>query len=312
MLFFGIASVLWAITYGMNAQVLQSIDPLLMSGFFIFSGLILFIPFAKKPHFRVHTKLQLMLIGSIQWGLMYLFLQQAFSRLSGHLVALTCLTTPIYISLIADIYAHQWHKKRLLLAFAAVGLTISATRFNGNYDTIPWKGIFFGEMANICYAWGQILYKRWKSQHSTVKEHLTMFWMYAGATFVILLACVGQLNALTYNAIKNIPWDAQLIWKIIFLGPIACGFGNYIWNKGIPRVSTTILLIFNNLSIPLGILFSGMFFGETVHWERLWVALLGFFILLASDRRISRQKTNFSTTEFTPKTECLQHRKIIS
>lgn len=276
MVYLLLTSILWALTYGITPRVLQQIPSLWLTGFYLFSGMITFLFWAKGNH-PWRLRLRWMAMGAIQWGLMYFFLQQAFARLNGHLVALLCLTTPLYLALLADVFQRRCNWRRLLMASLAVGCAFMAVG-GGFSGKLPWCGILCGEAANGCYALGQLLYQRFRRNpdHCAVADYYPMFWMFFGGFLVIALLWILTGMPPIWPEISTISLGAELL----LLGPVCCGLGNFLWNRGIGKVSTTILLIFNNLSIPLGMLFSLIIFREQLQMGRFFLALVGMVLLL--------------------------------
>lgn len=274
-----LTSLLWSLTYGLTPRALQWIDPLTLSTFYMVSSCLLFLPLQGRC--PVGCRLPLMAIGLVQWGLMSLFLQLAFSLMAGHQVALLCTTTPLYVSLCDDLLGGRFSRVRLMLAVLSVLLVWLAL---GGFSagSIAWLGICCGEAANLCYGLGQILYRRWTHRRPTFADGDGIFWMFCGA---------GALTVAMFLLRGNFRWPAPMgvdRWaSLIFLGPICCGLGNLLWNSGLRRVSTAALVVCNNLSIPLGLIFSVVLFREHLSWWRILLALSGLICLLAANGRIS-------------------------
>lgn len=276
MVYLVITSILWALTYGLSPRLLTWLDPLLSATVYCTSSLLLFLPLCRSGCYRCF-RLRWVLLGCIQWGLMYFFLQHAFNSLSGPYVALLCTTTPIYLALLADCFSRRFHFFRLLLAVLAVLFVwFALDSYPGR--SLPWRGFFWGEGANIAYAIGQLLYRRWWGLFCRRPEDdiLPMFWMFLGASLFLLLLCLFFRPPLPAPG----SWTVPRCFCLVFLGPICCGLGNYLWNRGILRVSSGLLAIFNNVSIPLGLLFSWLIFKESVDWWRILLALSGLVGLL--------------------------------
>lgn len=274
MIYLLITSILWSLTYGLTPRVLSWIDPLTLSSFYMVSGCLLFLPLAGLER-CARSRFVWMAIGMVQWGLMSIFLQMAFSHMAGHMVALLCTTTPIYVALCDDLLSGRFSPGRFFLAFLSV-LLVWLALGGLSIDHFPWLGIGYGEAANLCYGLGQILYRRWCDRLRPSSDLAGIFWMFLGSCLltVVILLLVGGVHWPEIGSGDR--WAA-----LIFLGPVCCGLGNLLWNCGLRRVSTAMLIVFNNLSIPLGLLLSALLFHESLSWGRILLALCGLVCLLA-------------------------------
>ena len=126
-----------------------------------------------------------------------------------------------------------------------------------------FRGFLLMQGANLCFALGQILYRR-LAPATGKRDRDLMGLLYLGAAMVAVTA-----------ALPSVPWDKvigmslhQLV-VLLYLGVVASGFGFFLFNAGARRTDIGTLAIFNNMKIPLAILASGMVFREAVDWPRL-------------------------------------------
>mgnify|MGYP003431460250 CR=1 FL=1 len=134
-------------------------------------------------------------------------------------------------------------------------------------------GFLLMQGANLCFALGQVLYRR-EAPAAGRRDHQLMGLLYLGAAAV----------AVAFAA-PSISWDKVLAMTfrqgmvLVYLGAVASGLGFFLFNAGARRTDLGTLAIFNNVKIPLAILASGLVFRETIDWPRL--VLGGSVIVLA-------------------------------
>ena len=115
----------------------------------------------------------------------------------------------------------------------------------------------------MCLCCGQIFYRRTMTRLPEARTDLQVFGLlYLGAALTAACASAGT----SWTTLAITPKQAEIL---LYLGMIASGLGFFLWNIGARRVGSGTLAVFNNLKIPLGILVSVFFFGETADWPRL-------------------------------------------
>ncbi|MBU0743506.1 EamA family transporter, partial [bacterium] len=124
-----------------------------------------------------------------------------------------------------------------------------------------WRGILLLQGANLCFAGGQLIYRRWRLAPSGARagEAGNLAWMYLGAMTLAGLAAAagGGLDELA-------AFDAGARWTLLYLGLLPTGVAFYLWNRGAGRVGAGILAAANNLKIPLAVLAAWAIFGEQI------------------------------------------------
>lgn len=206
---------------------------------------LVFLPFLRFRQVNVGIALKLMGIGAIQLGLMYVFYYHSFLFLSVPEVLLFTVMTPIYVTLINDALRHKFHGNFLLTALIATAGAI-AIRYNG-IDAGFIRGFLLVQGANICFAAGQVAYKR-LLDGSKLDQKTIFAWFFIGALLVATLCYLFFGNA------EKLP-TTKLQWGVlIYLGTIASGVGYFAWNKGATLVNVGALAVMNNLLIPAGII----------------------------------------------------------
>lgn len=226
---------------------------------------LVFLPFLKPALISAAQKRLLMLIGAIQLGLMYGFYYHAFLFLSVPEVLLFTVMTPVYIALISDVFNGQVNFKVLSIALIATVGAIGI-RFDGISGDFL-LGFALTQGANVCFATGQVLYKRYFSHHSL--PHSQIFgWFFIGA---LMVAFVSMLLFGNWQALPTTPVQ----WGVLFwLGLIASGIGYFAWNKGATLVNTGTLAAMNNLLIPAGIVVNVVIWNRDADLFRLGIGAL--------------------------------------
>jgi drug/metabolite transporter (DMT)-like permease len=212
----------------------------------IFLAAALFVPFTKFKGVPRILQFQLLLTGSIQIGVMYLFLYHSYGFLSVPEILLFTIFTPFYVTLIYDILAKRFHFLYIISAGVAV-----LGAFIIRYDNVNegfLAGFLLIQAANICFAIGQSAYKyiMEKNRHFAQQEIFGYFHFGAFAVTAFAFLMFGDFQYINPSAKQWI----VLIW----LGLAASGVGYFLWNKGATMVDAGILGIMNNALIPAGLI----------------------------------------------------------
>lgn len=267
-----ITSLIWAFSFGLIKGGLEGIPSPAITVIRLGIAFIVFLPFLKPAKLPIRTVADLLFTGAVQYGLMYLFYIEAFRHLKAHEIALFTVFTPFFVSLIHDIF----EKKINLVAFCSCLLAVTGgliIQYNQPTSTNLQAGFLLMQISNICFAFGQVRYRRIMAELKVFKSDLQIFGLlYFGATITAMLAaCTTDWSAIVFT-------HKQLL-ILAYLGTIAAGLGFFLWNAGARQVSPGTLAVFNNLKIPLGIIVSIVFFGESVNWRSLLTG--GSLMLLA-------------------------------
>lgn len=277
-------TLLWAASFSLIGEFLAGhVDGYLAVFIRMALALLVFAPLYRWRRLPVVRQFQLASIGAIQIGVMYLFLYHAFLYLSVAEVLLFTIFTPLYVVLIDDVIFNKQHLPMrwwLATAVAVVGAAII------RYETISsdfWFGFALIQAANVCFAAGQICYKRLPLGDERNQLHVF-------APFFAGAAVITAFAALWFGNLQLAPQNS-LHWGILlWLGIVASGLGYFAWNVGAKRVNTAQLATMNNMLIPAGLMINFMFWGQNVDWLRLILGalVLSFAVWLASPRRSSR------------------------
>ncbi|MDL4863857.1 carboxylate/amino acid/amine transporter [Halomonas elongata] len=233
---------------------------------------LVFLPVLRPRLLRGRQRLALMALGAVQLGVMYIFSYQAFLLLSVPEVLLFTVLTPLYIALLDDALFKRFTPFHLLTAALAV-FGAAVIRYKGLTDDY-WLGFLVVQGANLCFALGQVGYRRLSAGLPDTLPRLSVFgWFYLGAVAVAVPAflVLGNTTALPTTGLQ---WGV-LAW----LGLVASGAGYFLWNLGAVRVDAGALAIMNNALVPAGLLVNLLIWNQDADLPRL---MLGGAIIIGS------------------------------
>ncbi len=267
-----IVSFIWAFSFGLIKGRLSGIDPVIVAFLRMAIATAVFLPFLKLRAVGVGLVARLVAIGALQFGLMYVLYLHAYRYLQAHEIALFTILTPFYLALLDALF-----EKRIQLRFLAGGAlaiagaaVVTLHRADGASLTF---GFFLVQGSNLCFAAGQLFYRRLRRRFPDgIKDHQVFAWLAAGASVI-----AGLITLVTSSWSDFTPTLPQSL-VLLYLGAIASGLGFFLWNLGATQVNAGLLSVFNNLKIPLGILCSLVFFHERTDPLRL-LASLGMMLL---------------------------------
>ncbi len=241
---------------------------------------LLFLPLLRPRKIPPSLTARLLALGAVQFGLMYVFYIQSFRYLAAHQVALFTILTPLYVAAAAGLLEGRFRPLHCWTALLAVGGSAVIV-----YSGIGRSGLLAGfllvQASNLCFALGQLLYRRLAPPGRGWKDRDAFAWLYLGG------AAAAALAMLLFSGPPRLDLDAGQWLVLAYLGLLASGVGFFLWNVGALSVSPGMLAVFNNVKIPLAILVSLVFFGERTDLLRLG---LGGALILAGLAMNSRQR----------------------
>lgn len=265
-------SLLWAFSFGLIKGRLSGLDPVAVSVLRLAFAAVVFLPFLRPRALPRRDVITLAVIGAIQFGVMYMLYTAAFAHLKAHEVALATILTPVYVALLDAAVENRtrWrHMAAAVLAVVGAGVLIWKNRTS---DTIV-TGFLLVQAANLCFAAGQVAYKRVRPTLAKgVGDAGLFFWPCLGAVAVTALTSVFLTDWTAFRP-ESVQWVV-----LVYLGVLASGLGFFLWNHGAVRVNTGTLAAFNNAKVPLGVVCSMAFFGEKP--ESLFRLLLSLGLLV--------------------------------
>ena len=267
-----LVSIIWAFSFSLIKGNLAGVDSNFVGFARLAVSLLVFLPFLKFKKIPRKLALKLFLTGMLQFGVMYLTYLAAFKTLKAYEVALFTIFTPIYVTLIDDALTKKFSALHLVTALIAVLGTWVIER-----ESIQSAGVVSGfllvQASNLCYAFGQVYYRRIMAKQEGLKDLDVFGYMYLGAAVITALA-TGLLTPLA-----SLTLTSKQILTILYLGAVASGLSFFLWNLGARKVNTGTLAIFNDLKVPLAVLVSLLFFGEKTNLPALFLG--GAIILLS-------------------------------
>ncbi|MGO2348611.1 carboxylate/amino acid/amine transporter [Pseudoalteromonas nigrifaciens] len=264
-------TLLWAFSFSLIGVYLAGqVDAWFSVLIRIALAALIFLPFLKVKQTPKPLALKLMLIGAVQLGAMYSFYYHSFLYLSVPEVLLFTVMTPLYITLLNDALEKHFNPRFFIVAIIAIGGAV-AIRYEGISSDFL-LGLLLVQAANLCFAIGQVAYKRLMS-NSTL-EHKSVFgWFFIGAL------CIALVCYLLFGNTDKLPTTTTQWSVLIYLGIVASGFGYFVWNKGATLVNVGALAVMNNLLIPAGIIVNVLIWNRDADLFRL---AIGAGIILAA------------------------------
>ena len=232
---------------------------------------ILFLPWIN---FKIPLSyiIKIIFIGALQIGIMYILYLNAFNYTSVQKILLFTVTTPFYVTMISQII----NKEIKLFAFFITILSIVGALVirMTDFDASDFTGLFLVQLANICFALGQVLYKRTKADSKISTNVYTDFsFFFIGALFITFIGLMISPFSYTYP-------NSLCQWLLIlWLGGGASGIGYYFWNYGATQVGDETLATMNNLVIPLGLFIEILFFSGSYDYQTF---IIGTVIIISS------------------------------
>ncbi len=269
--------MLWALSFGLIKRHLAAFDPLVVACVRLAISAVLFSPWLFRRRLDRSLTLRLLGLGALQFGLMYCFYIASYRSLPAYAVALFTIFTPLYVSGFCGLAARRWSGRHAAAALlAVVGAAVVLLR--GFAGLEAWAGIGLLQAANLCFAGGQVLYRRlvrrWPGptaapdrQAAAAPETTLLAWMYLGATLVT------GAGALLLADPARLAFGPEGWLVLLYLGVVPTGLGFFLWNRGAARAGAGFLAACNNLKIPLAVLCAWFVFGEEADYLRVLAGL---------------------------------------
>jgi len=259
-----VVSIVWAFSFGLIKGNLQGLDPSFVSFVRMALSLVVFLPFLRVRGMGRSRAVQLMLLGGVQYGLMYVLYIASFRYLAAHQVALFTVFTPLFVVALDDVAERKFRPGFAGVALLAVGgaAVLGTTSLSA---LGAWKGLVLVQGSNLCFAIGQVWYRRLGPGPGPGPgpDRSTFALAYAGAVIV-----TGLGMALTTGSVPGTLTFTQG-WTLGYLGVVASGLCFFLWNVGATRTNAAVLAVFNNVKVPLAVLVSLVVFGESADLLRL-------------------------------------------
>ena len=279
MIYLVITTLIWAFSFGLIGTELNSVDPLQIADVRLLIALLFFMPFVKLKATNWHEKWQLMLIGAVQYGIMYICYLSAFRFLPSHLVALFSVLTPLYIVIINDLRQHSFTPWYLLATLLSV-FGAAVIKVGDIESSDIWLGFGLMQISSLAFAFGQVYYRDWKRARGHINDSAVFGFLYLGAALLTCLATtlISHQSPIPLNATSS-QW-----LSLVYLGVIASGLGFFFWAKGATQTNVGVLAASNNAVVPVAMFASLFVFGEAsgVTTEQLIRLSIGSLLIVSA------------------------------
>lgn len=274
-------SLIWAFSFGLIKGQLVGLDPNFVAACRLVLAWLVFLPFTRLKHCRLTTMVALLVIGAIQYGVMYMTYTASFHYLKAYQVALFTIFTPVYVTLVNDLFTLKFHRRFMYTALLAVVGTSVILYRDLHHDEFR-TGFLLIQAANLSFAFGQVAYKKvMKNSASTDLNVFSLLYLGAVLSTIPVIANSGALTIPSLNI--------NQILSLLYLGILASGICFFLWNYGARRVDTGTLAVCNNLKIPLAIGCSALVFHEQINWAQLVAGSIIILIALIISRHWFRK-----------------------
>ncbi|GGP26544.1 DMT family transporter [Silvimonas amylolytica] len=263
MLYLLVINVVWALSFNLIGIFLAGhVD----SDFAVLTRVaiagLVFLPFTAWRAIPAMRKLGTMAAGALQFGVTYLLLYRSFHFVSVAEVLLFTIFTPIYITLLDDLYQRRFNRR----AFGATLLAVLGSliiRYD-HIDANALTGFLLLQLANLTFAAGQVGYRQLVRRYPVnLPEYRSFGYFFAGALIVALP------SFLIFGNPAKLPTLPEQFAVLAFLGLASSALGFYWWNKGACMVDAGTLGAMNNMHIPIGLLINLAFFNQHADVLRL-------------------------------------------
>ena len=168
MIYLILVSILWSFSFGIIKYGLAGIDSAFISLMRSLIALLFFASLTLYNFKKFSFDVRLILTGAIQFGLMYVLYIQSYQYLPAYLIATFTITTPIFIGIFSQLFDNMSFSSNGKLSIILVVIGSLMMRFNVVNPLDYWLGFFLIQCANMCFAIGQIMFKRWHSKNTSV------------------------------------------------------------------------------------------------------------------------------------------------
>lgn len=252
------ASLLWAFSFGLIKGRMAGLDPAGVAAGRLLLAALAFSPWLIRARLERAVALRAVLLGAVQFGLMYVLYIASFGWLAAWQVALLTVFTPFYVLLLEK--PGRWPGGRALLAALIAVAGAVWVQYDPADPADPagrsaWPGILLLQGANLCFAWGQLRFGG-LVRRAGRGEAAVLAWMYVGAFALAALVAAPRAGGVLAG------WSGSQLLVLLYLGLVPTALGFALWNRGAARTGTGFLAAANDLKVPLAVLVSWLGFGE--------------------------------------------------
>ena len=228
MLYLFAVSLLWAVSFGLIKDQLAGTDATAVAAVRLAISLLVFLPWLRPRATRPHVALQYTATGAVQFGLMYVLYIAAYADLAAHEIALFTVLTPLWVAVVDDALSRRFSGWTLAAAALAV-VGAAVVKWTDVASPGLVRGFLLVQASNLCFAVGQVAYRRVRARHPGPPDHAVFAWLYLGgfATAGVLSLTLAPPGALAFSARQ---------WGVLaYLGAIATD-GSVKVNRGADRL----------------------------------------------------------------------------
>ena len=259
------ASLLWAFSFGLIKTYLGGLDPFMVALIRLTLSFLLFLPLLRLRAVPLTRLLQLLGVGAIQYGVMYVTYIKSYQYLKAHEVALFTIFTPLYVAIIYGIGKRKLQRRFLVAAVLAVA-GAAVIRLHRPGGDVALRGILLLQVANLAFAFGQVAYRRvMQLAPSRLRDEDVFALLFAGGMLLAAAACAVD------GGWMKVSLNRTQIWVLLYLGLIPSGVGFFLWNRGARLVNHGTLAAMNNIKIPLAVFATIVLFREQADLVRLLI-----------------------------------------
>ena len=132
MIYLIIATICFSLSFGLIKSQLAFLPSEFVVLARLFLATLLFLPFIKKLDWRRHAKA--MVIGMLQFGVMYLCFIKAFKFLQGNEIAILTTTTPVFVGIWSYLLGEKFRPIYIIcILMSVIGKIVSLRHETGDY-----------------------------------------------------------------------------------------------------------------------------------------------------------------------------------
>ncbi|MEZ4389054.1 MAG: EamA family transporter [Candidatus Krumholzibacteriia bacterium] len=282
-----LASLLWAFSFGLIKRFLPGLDPWWVAAVRLALAALAFAPWWRRGPAPWTERGRAVLLGGLQFGLMYVCYLASYRALAAWQVALWTVFTPVLVVLAAQLWRRRWQGAAWLAALVAVAGAMLAQGQVPTGETL--RGVLLVQASNLAFAVGQLLYGPLARRNGALgrgsagREAGLLAWMSLGG------AGLAGLGALVADRPFPAAGMVAAAPVLLYLGLVPTAVGFWCWNRGAARVAAGPLGVANNLKIPLAVVVAWTVFGESAAWGR---AVLGLGLVALALAWLQRRALN--------------------
>jgi drug/metabolite transporter (DMT)-like permease len=259
-----VVSFIWAFSFGLIKTHLSGLDPSFISCCRMLLSFALFLPLLRLRNLSAKNAAFLAMVGVIQYGLMYMTYISSFNFLKAYQVALFTIFTPLFVTVVNDFFQRRFTPLFLATALLAI-IGTSVIVFREIHQSDFRTGFFLVQVSNLCFALGQILYRKVMQGQKRPLDSQVFALLYLGA-LLLTFPSAGYSTQWTIPALNS-----SQVLTLIYLGLLPSGICFFLWNLGARKTNAGFLAVANNLKVPLAVACSMIIFHEKGSVSRLLV-----------------------------------------